>query len=262
MNMMRSPSFSRKVASLTRGDEGVRQLLLDISMCGSRGLDTLSLAECRHITDEGVIRLVRCQYLRKLCLLGCANLKDDGVQKLASDLNYLEELDIGSTNITGETLRKLVVFCKHLKKVNVMSCKRLNASDDIVLKQHGITVESGEDIFRFHLVPEFHADLPKITTSVLKTRSTLSLHKVYKYLLKKLEENNVDELTVCDPNQVVTAVVISCDGKELDQSLQLRAVKDLYWPTDERLLTLHYKRRDTLISQKNKKGAKPEPLIK
>ena len=60
---------------------------------------------------------------------------------------------MGSTNITGETLRKLVTVCLDLKKVNITGCKRLNASDDIVLKQHGINVEAGEDVFRFFLIP-------------------------------------------------------------------------------------------------------------
>ena len=79
-------------------------------------------------------------------------------------------------------------MCLNLRRVNITGCKRLNGYDDLQLKQHGINVESGEDVFRFHLVPEYNSDLPRITNSVLKTRGTLSLHKVYKYLLKKLDE--------------------------------------------------------------------------
>lgn len=67
-----------------------------------------------------------------------------------------------------------------------MGCKKLNVSDDLMLRKNKINVESGEDVFRFNLIPEYNSDLPRITSSVLKTRSTLSLHKVYKYLLKKL----------------------------------------------------------------------------
>ena len=40
------------------------------------------------------------------------------------------------------------------------------------------------------------------------------------------------------------SVVILCNGKELSQSLQLKAAKDLYWPFEDKLLTLYYKRRD------------------
>lgn len=47
---------------------------------------------------------------------------------------------------------------------------------------------SGEDVFRFHLVPEYYSGLDRITSSVLKTRSTLSVNKVFKYLVKKLNE--------------------------------------------------------------------------
>lgn len=93
----------------------------------------------------------------------------------------------------------------------------MNASDDLVLKQHGINVEAGEDVFRFHLIPEYNSDLPKITSSVLKTRSTLSLHKVYKYLIKKLEENNAEDLIPDFHNPINHdgAIVILCNGKEL-----------------------------------------------
>lgn len=62
----------------------------------------------------------------------------------------------------------------------------MNASDDTILKKHKINVESGEDIFRFHLYPDPNTELPEITKSVLKTRGSLSMNKVYRYLIKKL----------------------------------------------------------------------------
>jgi len=134
-NMVHSlPPFAKELHALAGNEEDLRRMVNEVSICGSRGLELISLAECRHVTDEGVIRLGKCKFLRSLCLLGCANLKDEGICKLASDLVYLQELDIGSTNITGETLRKLVTVCLDLKKVNITGCKRLNASDDIVLK--------------------------------------------------------------------------------------------------------------------------------
>ena len=46
----------------------------------------------------------------------------------------------------------------------------------------------GEDVFRLHLLPDVGSDLPRITSSVLKTRSTLTVNKVFKYLVKKLNE--------------------------------------------------------------------------
>lgn len=103
-------------------------------------------------------------------------------------------------------------------------------------------MESGEDIFRFHLVPEYNSDLPRITTSVLKTRSTLSLHKVYKYLIKKLIENQCDDIT--EDGTPESYVVIVCNGTVLDPTIQLKAAHEIYWPFTDKLLTLHYRRQD------------------
>ena len=180
--------------------------------------------------------------MRKVCFLGCGNLKDAGVTGLAKQLPYLEDIDVGSTNITGETLRELVASCLNLRTVNITGCKKLNNADDLVLKNNGINVEAGEDVFRFHLMPDYNSDLPKITHSVLKTRSTLSLHKVYRYLIKKLQEANVEDYL--DDAPVEQSIVILCNGAVLETSLQLRHVKNLHWPFEERLLTLNYRRKD------------------
>ena len=128
-----------------------------------------------------------------MILLGCLNIKDEGIKDLARSLHYLETLDLGGTNITSDSLRELVSLCLNLKKVNISGCKKLNASDDRILLKNKINVEGGDDVFRFYLFPEQFSDLPKITTSVLKTRGTLSMHKVYKYLIKKLSSEKVIE---------------------------------------------------------------------
>ena len=111
-------------------------------------------------------------------LLGCSNIKDDGVVNLCKELTYLEVIDLGSTGITNVSLQEIVQVCLNIRTVNILGCKRLNVSDYLILKNHRVNVESGEDVFRFNLIPEFGSDLPRITSSVLKTRSTLSLHKV------------------------------------------------------------------------------------
>ena len=128
----------------------------------------------------------------------------------------------------------------------MLGCKRLNASDDLILKQHKINVESGEDVFRFHLVPEYNSDLPRITNSVLKTRSTLSLHKVYKYLTKKLQEATEDNLQ----GQLSDLVIITCHGQQLDSSLQLREAREIHWPFSDKLLTLQYKRKTAALDRR------------
>lgn len=156
----------------------------------------------------------------------------------------MEEIDVGSTNITGQTLRDIVTICLNLRTVNITGCKKLNNHDDLVLKKNNINVEAGEDVFRFHLMPDYNSDLPKITHSVLKTRSTLSLHKVYRYLFKKLQEANVEEYL--GDESVENVILILCNGAVLETSMQLKQVKDLHWPFDEKLLTLTYRRKDTL----------------
>ena len=143
---------------------------------------------------------------------------------MVTQLSCLEEIDVGSTNITGQTLRDLVTLCLNLRTVNITGCKKLNNHDDLVLKNNGINVEAGEDVFRFHLMPDHNSDLPKITNSVLKTRSTLSLHKVYRYLFKKLQEANVEEYL--GDESVENAILILCNGAILETSMQLKHVKD------------------------------------
>jgi hypothetical protein len=100
--------------------------------------------------------------------------------------------------------------------VNILGCKKLNASDELILLRRGINVESGEDVFRFNLIPEYHSDLPRITSSVLKTRSTLSINKVFKYLVKKLNEALAGDNLFYD---IGNQIVITCNGKQLDTSL-------------------------------------------
>jgi len=97
----------------------------------------------------------------------------------------------------------------------------MNASDESILKNNNINCDAGEDIFRFHLIPAPNADLPKITNHILKTRSTLSLHKVYKYLIKKLQDAKVEGFENEDMSHE-NMLHIHCNGQTLDRTLQLK----------------------------------------
>jgi len=163
-----------------------------------------------------------------LCLLGCFNLKDEGIRELAKHLKYIQDLDLGGTYISVDSLRDLVYQCLNLQKVNITGCKRLNASDDYILKVNKINVEGGEDVFRFYLVPDQFSDLPRITNSILKTRSTLSLHRVYKYLIKKLATDHVVE-EISEEQVADTMVEILCNGVVLNPYIQLKWAKEQYW---------------------------------
>jgi len=97
-------------------------------------------------------------------------------------------------------------------------------------------------VFRFYLIPEQFSDLPRITNSVLKTRSTLSLHKVYKYLFKKLQQDHALE----DINEDIAAdsqVEILCNNVILNPYVQLKEAKEKFWPFTD-LMTLHYRRKE------------------
>mmetsp|Transcript_7759 Transcript_7759/g.12020 ORF Transcript_7759/g.12020 Transcript_7759/m.12020 type:complete len:143 (+) Transcript_7759:155-583(+) len=140
-----------------------------------------------------------------------------------------------------------------------MGCKKLNNSDDQILTKARIECQGVDDVFRFHLHPELTShDLPQITKSVLKTRSTLGLNKVYKYLFKRLLQQKVDDLLLREsdssyenPDSIVPEekIELYCRGHYLKPTLQLRDVKELFWkePFDNNqspdLLILHYKKK-------------------
>ena len=75
---------------------------------------------------------------------------------------------------------------KRLRRVSLVGCKKVNSYQFPRLGRVGIEADTGEDVFRFHLVPTDGSSLQRVTNSLLKTRSTLYMHRVYRYLLKKL----------------------------------------------------------------------------
>ena len=126
---------------------------------------------------------------------------------ISKNFQFVQDLDLGGTSITATGLRELVKQSKYLEKVCIMGCKKLNHSDDQILLKSKIACQGVDDVFRFHLLPEvMSSDLPPITKSVLKTRSTLGLNKVYKYLFKRLMQIKIDDLirNDNDPNAIIT----------------------------------------------------------
>lgn len=235
-----------------------------LARAGLRGLKVLSLAECRNITNDGVAKLEELKYINKLNFLGCTKIDDTGAKFIANQFKFLKDIDLGGTNITAEGLRELADKCNSLKNVSIMGCKKVNASDDQILIRKRINCQGVEDVFRFHLLPELvSSDLPQITKSVLKTRSTLGLNKVYKYLFRRLVSLKVDDLLrpengqrdVVDDSMIPPEdkIEILCNGKYLKSTLQLKDVKEMYWQPPfvenipqnqvEELLILHYRRK-------------------
>lgn len=89
-------------------EEGKRRVVAQMLQSGTRGLQVISLAECRNITDAGVQPLAKCSFLEKVCLLGCANVKDEGVIGLVRELHNLREIDLGSSSITNASIQEMV----------------------------------------------------------------------------------------------------------------------------------------------------------
>ena len=94
----------------------------------------------------------------------------------------------------------------------------------------------------------------------MKTRSTLGLNKVYKYLFRRLLALKVEDLLRNDNNEFQDnnidhiipeeKIEIMCNGKYLKPTLQLKDVKDLFWQEpfenpnhNPDLLILHYRRK-------------------
>jgi len=145
-----------------------------------------------------------------------------------------------------------------LREVNIVGCKKLKANDQDLLKQHGFNVKAGEDVFRFNLLPEPFSGFKKITQSVLKTRSTLSIYRVYKYLARRIisdmnllppdyPENSIDH----DEFVSRLNIEIHCEGHALPPHLQLKTVYEKYWGGEE-LLTLYYRSKSDDIDNKVK----------
>mmetsp|Transcript_35060 Transcript_35060/g.34738 ORF Transcript_35060/g.34738 Transcript_35060/m.34738 type:complete len:164 (+) Transcript_35060:45-536(+) len=133
------------------------------------------------------MKLEKLKYLKTLNLLGCVSVKDDSIKHLNNKSDTIETLNLGGTGITSECIYYIVTEgAITLKNVNIVGCKKLKNSDIELLKTSGFNVTGGEDVFRFNLLPEPFSGLKKITQSVLKTRSTLSIFRVYKYLAKRL----------------------------------------------------------------------------
>jgi len=57
--------------------------MTEMSQGGARGLEILSLAECKGLSDDGIVHIVNLKYLSKVILLGCLNIKDQGIKEIA-----------------------------------------------------------------------------------------------------------------------------------------------------------------------------------
>lgn len=157
---------------------------------GARGLRKLSLAECRQITDQGVGYLRKLKQLSELNLLGCYSLTDNGLGAMMSGATAIERLNISGSCVTRDGLQLIAQKLPRLIELTANCCKLLTAADSGLISR--ATVHIYEDIFRFQLEPTPGSKLPSITSNVLRTRSSLSILRVSKYICRRLERNDID----------------------------------------------------------------------
>ena len=77
---------------------------LHLSRGGLRGLQHLSMTECRNITDTGIAKITELKYLRCLNLLGCVKIEDDSCKSICINFPFLEDLNMASTSISAAGL--------------------------------------------------------------------------------------------------------------------------------------------------------------
>lgn len=252
----RDPTHLQVDQNLLRDEAALEENPLAIRK--SKGLELLSLSECRNIHCSGIMKLDKLQNLRTLNLLGCVSVKDEGIIYLNKHNDRLETLNLAGTSITSECVYFIVrEGAISLRNVNIVGCKKLKTTDQELLKSNGFNVKGGEDVFRFNLLPEPFSGLKKITQSVLKTRSTLSIYRVYKYLAKRL----INDLNLLPPDfpeshidhdEFVSKlnIEIHCRGEALKPHYQLKYVFEKYWDSED-LLTLYYRSKVEEVDHKS-----------
>lgn len=223
----------------------------------SKGLELLSLNECRNIHCSGIMKLEKMKSLKTLNLVGCVSIKDEGVIYLIKHSESLENINLSGTWITSDCIYQIVNESNlTLRNINIVGCKKLKSTDHNLLKINGFNVNSGEDVFRFNLLPEPFSGFRKITQSVLKTRSTLSIYRVYKYLARRM----ISDMNIFPPDYPETSIdhdefmnllniEIVCGGVALPHHMQLKTVYDKYWDGED-LLTLYYRSKEEPIDTK------------
>eukprot|EP00475_Leptophrys_vorax_P033633 TRINITY_DN5314_c0_g1_i2.p1 TRINITY_DN5314_c0_g1~~TRINITY_DN5314_c0_g1_i2.p1 ORF type:complete len:424 (+),score=94.44 TRINITY_DN5314_c0_g1_i2:267-1538(+) len=99
-------------------------------------LRSVDLSMCTKITDEGLKSLIkrpdrkeRGSILTYLNLCGCKNISDQTLHKIEKYCETLESISLyGNDAITEKQVLSMVLECKHLKYINLGSCKNLSAT--------------------------------------------------------------------------------------------------------------------------------------
>jgi len=232
-NMVIEHGNSNQMESALNNDKATMKQLLK---GGARGITKITLSECKEISDKGVKALGKLRNLKYLSLLGCHNVGDKGVCRILSKCSNLIDLDVGGTNITMKTIQYIISYCPNLRVVRLKGCKRLNINHIMLLEEQGTYVDSGDDICRFYMLPEREGEFVKITDNILKTRSSLSVYKLYRFLQEKLGKADKN-LTY----EELENLQITCNKSVVPMNYTVEDIKGMSPKTDT--LILHYRKK-------------------
>jgi len=147
---------------------------------GSRGLQLLSLAECRNISDKSMAYIGKLKRLENLNMRGC-NITDDGVTLLFGKIKALKSIDFSGTSVG-------IGSWKLLKESHIKNMV-LNHSNEIqkeipLLKN--ISVQLIDENFEYELIAVY--PLTQIPTShPFKARSSFTIQRLIYMIQSSIE---------------------------------------------------------------------------
>mmetsp|Transcript_19266 Transcript_19266/g.35347 ORF Transcript_19266/g.35347 Transcript_19266/m.35347 type:complete len:229 (+) Transcript_19266:1114-1800(+) len=149
---------------------------------------------------------------------------------MLSKVAEIERLNISGTCVTREGLRVIANSLPNLKVLTANCCRLLNPEDRELLQR--VTVDINEDVFRFHLEPTPGSKLPHITSNVLRTRSSLSILRVSKYIRRRLDKDDIEvdvvfEDKVLTPYQTLNEIAALNGGSMLNLQYRLKEESQL-----------------------------------
>ncbi|KAI5919051.1 hypothetical protein F4810DRAFT_703842 [Camillea tinctor] len=101
-------------------------------------VERLTLANCKGLTDSGLIPLVRSNHhLLALDISGDNNITESTIITIAENCRRLQGLNIsGCKNISNESLVQLAENCKYIKRLKLNDCEQLNDNAVVAFAYH------------------------------------------------------------------------------------------------------------------------------
>ena len=107
-------------------------------------LQSLSLIDCRHITDSGLIIIsMHCTNLKSLNVDICHQLTDDSIISISTHCTGLQSLDLSwSRQITDTSIISISTHCTGLKSLHLQGCYKITDASIISISTHCTGLQS------------------------------------------------------------------------------------------------------------------------